>query len=85
MIARRDVARRSAASSSINTLSLGSTYALLALGLAMVFSILGLVNFAHGELVTVAALHDLPLNEHGVPFSLQVISAVARGGDRGAC
>ena len=39
----------------INALSLGSTYALLALGLAMVFSILGLVNFAHGELVTVAA------------------------------
>ena len=36
----------------INALSLGSTYALLALGLAMVFSILGLVNFAHGELVT---------------------------------
>jgi branched-subunit amino acid ABC-type transport system permease component len=39
----------------INALSLGSTYALLALGLAMVFSILGLVNFAHGELVTIAA------------------------------
>ena len=44
----------------MNALSLGSTYALLALGLAMVFSILGLVNFAHGELVTVAGYTFLP-------------------------
>jgi branched-chain amino acid transport system permease protein len=36
----------------INGLSLGSTYALLALGLAIVFSIMGLINFAHGELLT---------------------------------
>ncbi|MCB0212121.1 MAG: branched-chain amino acid ABC transporter permease, partial [Anaerolineae bacterium] len=37
----------------INALSLGSIYALLALGLAMVFSVLGMLNFAFGELVTV--------------------------------
>ncbi len=60
----------------INALSLGSTYALLALGLAMVFSILGLVNFAHGELVTVAAYTMYLENKQGVPFVLQVPSAV---------
>lgn len=38
----------------INALSVGSEYALLALGLAIVFSIVGLVNFAHGELITLA-------------------------------
>lgn len=32
----------------INGLALGGTYALIALGLSLVFSILGLVNFAHG-------------------------------------
>jgi branched-chain amino acid transport system permease protein len=37
----------------VNALALGGTYALLALGVAIVFSILGLVNFAHGELLTV--------------------------------
>jgi branched-chain amino acid transport system permease protein len=37
----------------INGLSLGSTYALLALGLAILFSIMGLINFAHGELLTI--------------------------------
>lgn len=60
----------------INALSLGSTYALLALGLAMVFSILGLVNFAHGELVTVAAYTMYLLNERDVGFAIQVPSAI---------
>jgi branched-chain amino acid transport system permease protein len=36
----------------INAISLGGVYALLALGLAIVFSIMGMVNFAHGEIMT---------------------------------
>lgn len=35
-----------------DALALGGVYALLALGLAMVFSVLGLINFAHGEIMT---------------------------------
>ncbi len=38
----------------INTLSLGSLYALLALGLVFVYGILKLVNFAYGEYLMVA-------------------------------
>ena len=38
----------------INALAVGSEYALLALGLAIVYSIVNLVNFAHGELITVS-------------------------------
>jgi branched-chain amino acid transport system permease protein len=38
----------------VNALAFGSEYALLALGLALVFSIMGLVNFAHGEIIAVA-------------------------------
>ncbi|MEA2333340.1 MAG: branched-chain amino acid transport system permease protein [Thermoleophilaceae bacterium] len=38
----------------VNALSLGSIYALVALGLAVVFSVLGLVNFAHAQLITLA-------------------------------
>jgi branched-chain amino acid transport system permease protein len=60
----------------INALSLGATYALLALGLAMVFSVLGLVNFAHGELVTVAAYAMYLENELGLPFPVQALSAI---------
>lgn len=39
----------------VNALSIGSLYALMAVGLAMVFSILRLINFAHGDLMMVAA------------------------------
>ncbi len=37
----------------LNALSFGAEYALIALGLAIVFSIMGLVNFAHGEVIAV--------------------------------
>jgi branched-chain amino acid transport system permease protein len=39
----------------INGLSLGSLYALIALGYTMVYGILRLINFAHGDLIMVAA------------------------------
>jgi branched-chain amino acid transport system permease protein len=38
----------------INALSLGSIYALVAIGLSMVYGVLRLVNFAHGDLMMVA-------------------------------
>lgn len=40
-----------AAQQMLNALSFGAEYALIALGLAIVFSIMGLVNFAHGEVI----------------------------------
>lgn len=42
-------------SSLFNGLTLGSTYALIALGLSMVYGILGLINFAHGDVFTVGS------------------------------
>src|SRR6187397_164040 len=39
----------------INGLSIGSLYALMAVGLAMVFGILRLINFAHGDMMMIAA------------------------------
>jgi branched-chain amino acid transport system permease protein len=39
----------------INGLSLGSLYALIAIGYTMVYGILRLINFAHGDLMMVAA------------------------------
>ncbi|MEX8502765.1 MAG: branched-chain amino acid ABC transporter permease [Leptothrix ochracea] len=40
----------------INGLVLGSLYALVALGYTMVYGILGLINFAHGEVLMVGAM-----------------------------
>ncbi|HEV8547198.1 MAG TPA: branched-chain amino acid ABC transporter permease [Candidatus Limnocylindrales bacterium] len=39
----------------VNAVSAGSLYALMAVGLAMVFGILRLINFAHGDLMMIAA------------------------------
>lgn len=40
----------------INGLTVGAIYALVALGYTMVYGILGLINFAHGEVVMVGAM-----------------------------
>jgi branched-chain amino acid transport system permease protein len=40
----------------INGLVLGSMYALVALGYTMVYGIIGLINFAHGEVLMVGAI-----------------------------
>ncbi len=61
----------------INALSLGGVYALLALGLAIVFSIVGLINFAHGELMTIAGYSLLGALLAGLPFPIAVLVAVA--------
>ncbi len=45
----------------INGLVQGSVYALVALGYTMVYGILGLINFAHGEVVMVGAMLALSL------------------------
>ena len=43
----------------INGLVLGSVYALVALGYTMVYGIINLINFAHGEILMVGAMVSL--------------------------
>ncbi|MVO18562.1 branched-chain amino acid ABC transporter permease [Parasedimentitalea huanghaiensis] len=59
-----------------NALALGGTYALLALGLAVVFSIMGLINFAHGELMTIAGYVLMYCGIASVPFVIAVPLAI---------
>jgi branched-chain amino acid transport system permease protein len=61
----------------INAISLGGTYALLALGLAIVFSILGLINFAHGDLMTIAGYVIYFSLGAGLPFGVAIILGIA--------
>jgi len=63
----------------INAVSLGGVYALLALGLAIVFSIVGLINFAHGELMTLSSYALLASLVLGFPFPVAVLVAVSCG------
>jgi branched-chain amino acid transport system permease protein len=60
----------------VNALSLGSIYALVAVGLAMVFAILRLINFAHGEVVMLGAFAAYFYVDWGAPFFLAAIGAI---------
>ena len=66
----------------INGLVLGSMYALVALGYTMVYGIISLINFAHGEVLMVGAMVSWTvvtyLADSGIPgWGLLLISAVA--------
>src|SRR5215470_11372889 len=43
----------------INGLSLGAIYGLIAIGYTMVYGIIGMVNFAHGEIFMIGAFHAM--------------------------
>ena len=60
----------------LNGFTLGSTYALLALGLAMVFSIMGLVNFAHGELITISGYTMLAMRYLDLPWVVWALAGI---------
>ena len=63
----------------LNGFSIGAQYALLALGLAIVFSVMRLVNFAHGEFIGVAGYAMYALAAMGVSdlISLLLFGIVA--------
>src|SRR5688572_3928257 len=65
----------------INGLVLGSIYALVALGYTMVYGILGLINFAHGDIVMVGALVALTVAQALAASGLPppVVLALATG------
>ena len=60
----------------INAASLGSIYALVAIGLAIVFSILRLINFAHGEVMMLGAFSTFYWARTGLPFAIVAILGV---------
>ena len=65
----------------INGLILGSVYALVALGYTMVYGIINLINFAHGEVLMVGALTSWTvvtwLDKSGLPGWLLLLISLA--------
>jgi branched-chain amino acid transport system permease protein len=70
----------------VNGVTLGALYALIALGYTMVYGILGLINFAHGEIYMIGAylgiillgvLTAAGLTAHHLVFSLFIVFLVA--------
>ena len=68
-----------------NGLSVGLGYALAAIGLALIFGILGQVNFAHGELYTLGAFLLLwAMKQFGLSYAVGALVTVALMGGVGA-
>ena len=67
----------------IDVLSLGGAYALMALGLVLVYGILKLVNFAYGELIMVAGYTMFLVSGFALPWlvmaAVAVVMAVVAG------
>ena len=61
----------------IDALALGSLYALIALGVAILYTVMGLINFAQGEFIMIPAYALYLLA--GTPFAVAVLVAVASG------
>jgi branched-chain amino acid transport system permease protein len=60
-----------------NGIILGSTYGLVALGLTLVFGVLGVINLAQGELFMVGAFAGLVVLDAGFPLPLALIAGPA--------
>lgn len=62
----------------INGLSSGGIYALGAIGLSLVYGILKLVNFAHGDFMTLGGFVAFAVNvSAGMPLAVAILAAVA--------
>jgi branched-chain amino acid transport system permease protein len=65
----------------VNGLSLGSIYALIAIGYTMVYGIIGMINFAHGEIYMIGAYTGLVVLaalgvQSGLPLPLVILAAL---------
>jgi len=62
-----------------NGIAVGSIYALIALGYSLVYSILNLINFAHGYVIMVGAFVALSLIQAGMPALPAIFLACCAG------
>ena len=62
----------------VNGISLGSIYAIIALGYTMVYGIAKMLNFAHGDVIMIGAyIAFCALQYWGLPPSLALLAAMA--------
>ncbi len=61
----------------VDALSAGSTYVLLGLGLSLVFSVMGLINFAYGALIVWAGYALVESTDRGLPYGVALVVMVA--------
>jgi branched-chain amino acid transport system permease protein len=61
----------------IDAITYGSQYALYALGIGLIFGIMGLINFAHGELIMVGGFTIVLISQPGWPVVIVAVIGIA--------
>lgn len=64
-------------------LTVGATYALAALGFAIIYNASGVINFAQGEFIMLGGMSAVALTALGLPLPLAIVLAVAVAGIAG--
>jgi branched-chain amino acid transport system permease protein len=59
----------------VDAISLGGLYALIALGIALIFGVMGFINFAHGELIMVGGYVLVVMSPQ--PFAVAIVATLA--------
>lgn len=67
----------------VNGLSLGSTYAVFAMGCTLIFGVLNIINMAQGAFFMAGAYFGLEATRLGLPVPLALLTAAAGGGALG--
>ena len=61
----------------LNGLTNGSLYALMAVGVTMVYKSLGMLNFTHGDVMMVGTFITLTFSLMGIPFYVAIVLGIA--------
>lgn len=61
----------------LNGLTNGSLYALMAVGVTMVYKSLGMLNFAHGDTMMIGTFITLTFVDMGIPFYIAILLGIA--------
>ena len=60
----------------LNGLTNGSLYALMAVGVTMIYKSLGMLNFAHGDTMMVGTFITLTFIQMGIPFYIAALMGI---------
>ncbi len=60
----------------LNGLTMGSIYALLAIGVTMIYKAMGMLNFAHGDTMMIGAFVCLTLTKTGLPLAVAIVITI---------
>ena len=69
----------------LNGLTMGSIYALLAVGVSMIYKAMGMMNFAHGDTIMLSAFFCLTIYSAGLPLWAAILIAPFISAGLGPC